>query len=496
MMTLIAVLFAGLLLMVSGSRDVAAQTGPCPGGAQLAFPTAEGFGRCATRGRGGQVVEVTNLNNGGPGSFLEAMQLSYPRIIVFRVGGVIYSPNQYEVSGANVTIAFQTAPGDGITFRGKGWAFNGGNMIIRHMRIRLDNTGLTQDNTEGLQLKNTGPYIVDHLSMSWGSDDGVLVWNGSNVTVQWSLLGQGLEAAGLLNSKTPNTTFHHNLMMLFGRAPQVAQGPSDVVNNVSYGTFGQARIFPDYTPCMTTNWVGNYFKLQPVPISTSDSGWVAHGAGWPCSGGTQVYASDNLGAVLRENSTIPESAIFSGLASNQFVSTRFPYPQVTTSSAAQAYIDVPLKAGATVPKRDFVDSTYASWVQGGTAFQGTDGSWITSISQFPGGYPTYNGGTPPDDTDHDGMPDTWETTHGLNPNDPSDGPRFAANGYTNVENYLNQLAGDPIPGTLDSTPPAAPTNLRVVWSIFSMLGLLLPIGWKSFSRRHQQQGLLITLDKD
>lgn len=436
-------------------------TGPCPNGQQIAFPGAEGFGRCAQGGRGGRVIEVTTLNDQGVGSLRQCAQYeSGPRTCLFRVSGTI-SLGTYDIEITNpyVTIDGSTAPGGGIALKDGGITIKASHVIIRHLRVRPGDASLVQrgQNSNGIAMQsNEGAavhdIIVDHASVSWGTDDLIYVVYGTdNVTIQWSVLSEGLQCTqcgnkGLLldAGAGKKATVHHSLYAhTYLRWPQVTNGDVDFVNNVKYNGNGQdAQIVPVKGP-VHLNMIGNYCKDGPdaFPQNIGFAEYRVMGMqAYSTSSG--IFVHDNMGRYwdgrggVRWGLSQPDSAIIWGDNGGIPVqSQRFAYPLVTTTSASQALLDVLNGAGAF--PRDSADTRIINDVRNGS------GRWIDHPSDV-GGWPMLASGTAPRDSDHDGMPDSWETQHGLNPNDSNDGPLDVnGDGFTNLEEYLHSLATVP-----------------------------------------------------
>jgi pectate lyase len=421
-----------------------------------AFPGAQGYGTRTPGGRGGRVVEVTNLNDGGTGSLRAAVETSGRRTVVFTTGGTIALDSPLVISDPFLTIAGQTAPGDGICI------MNGRNdrgcvllsahdVIMRHVRIRPGVGGATfpNDTVRAITITDDGsnvPYnvVVDHCSLSWGIDTCATIGGRAHdVTIQWCIISEGLNdsvhaegphSRGLMSrDRSERVSIHHNLLAHNDyRNPEVSNhGVTDVVNNVIYDYEHKAISSTDVEGVHERfNWVGNYIKRGP---SSTDEYHELNlhpmtGAGWT------VYADGNIGPFRSRNSE-PDEDSFGPLDREYVVSEpAFRAPHVTTTSAKRALSRVLAKAGATRPSRDAVDRRIVDDVRDGT------GSLIDDPRDV-GGYPDLARGTPPRDSDHDGIPDAWERAHGLNPHTPTDARRTAPNGYTWLENYLSHLAG-------------------------------------------------------
>lgn len=425
----------------------------------LAFPEAEGYGRFAIGGRGGKVYEVTSLEDSGPGTLREAVEASGPRTAVFRVGGLIALKSKLIVRNPYLTVAGHTAPGDGICV--KNYTFGCSDthdVIIRHVRIRVgDETGTTND---GCGARGSDHMMFDHCSISWSIDEGFSSREGKNITLQRCIIaealniadhkkyqpGKGHSFAGSISGGIGS--FHHNLLAhctgrnwsLAGgldRTGQRLAGQLDLRNNVVFNwqnrtTDGGVR---------ELNFVNNFYLpgpatktftlLKPDP-GDPERGMRAFMAGNVIDGKPELDA-DNWKAYV-------------GPADGQAkVKQAKPLFEsfVKTHTAKDAYASVIADVGATLPKPDAVDKrVIADVMKRGHTFTGSKGK-LPGIIDSPkdaGGWPEYKSGIPPADTDHDGIPDEWETAHGLDPKNPADGRAFRRDGYTNLEHYLNELA--------------------------------------------------------
>lgn len=426
----------------------------------LAFPGAEGFGRYAQGGRGGTVIEVTNLNDGGTGSFREAVTASGPRTVVFRVSGTIELSSRLKIFNPFLTIAGHTAPGDGVTIKGT-VEVRASDVIIRYLRVR---PGPSEGNVDGLLVYASPSPIsrimLDHVSVSWGRDEALDFWSTlSDITVQWSIISEGLPGdrpygkGFLVGGGADNISIHHNLMAHHHvRSPYTKGGHIDLVNNVAYNYGDQAHHTEGRDSILKENAVGNYYL--PGPNTTAARGILLIG-GAPFNDQSSIYILGNIHPEARPNNSLPEGNILAYHGDGLPVTTvRHDFPLITTTDALQAFDEVLDLAGSNLPVRDPVDTRIVNDVRNGT------GSHITDPLQV-GGWPVLAGGTPPLDTDHDGMSDSWEIENALNPNSASDGPQDQnGNGYTNIEEYLNELALGP--AVIDMDPPNPPTNLQFV----------------------------------
>jgi pectate lyase len=397
----------------------------------LAFPGAEGFGRFATGGRGGDVYIVTNLNDAGPGSFRDAV--SQPnRIVVFEVGGIINIDTRIVVS-PNITIAGQTAPGDGIVIYGNGLSFTpANNCIVRYLRIRMGVGGDSGKDAVTI-TDNANVQIYDHVSVSWGRDENFsITGNADSITVQNSIIAQGLQthSCGGLLEPSGALSFYRNLYIDNNTRNPKVKGINQFVNNVAYNWGGGgAYIMGGSAGNSYVNIINNYY------ISGPSSTISAFTRGTP----TFVpYVSgnfyDSIPDGILNGGAVPRSA-YEGVTT--FRNTPYPYPMPQQLlSTRQAYDYVLKNAGANYPCRDQVDSFLVQELRS----LGTRGALISDETSLPTGGPgQVNGGTPSPDTDRDGMPDHWELSRGLNPNNAADGKVINADGYTNLEKYINSL---------------------------------------------------------
>ena len=399
-----------------------------PAGKLPAFPGAEGFGALATGGRGGEVYHVTHLGDDGPGSFRDAVSKG-PRIVVFDVGGYIDLKSPVSVAGS-VTIAGQTAPGDGVALRNNQVSFsNVENVIVRYLRIRCGlGAPAGKDAASVFKGKN---QIFDHLSVAWGRDETFSINESQNITVQHSIIAEGLlrhSMGGLVQWNT--ITLHHNLYMSNNDRNPKAKGVIDFVNNVVYNWGSDAFVAGASAGKSDVNVVGNYFVAGPSskrvddPIMRGNTNFHLYFDG--------NYFDPNRNGKL-DGRPVERKDIDDVMT---WQAKPYAYPPVRTESAPDAYKRVLATVGASL-KRDSIDARLVSEVEKQTGAIITDPETV-------GGFGELKGGTPPPDADRDGMPDAWERQFGLNPSDPADSRAdFDGTGYTNVEKYVNSLADGP-----------------------------------------------------
>ncbi|WP_071146267.1 polysaccharide lyase [Bacteroides ihuae] len=453
------------------------------------FPGAEGGGMYSFGGRGGKVITVTNLNDRGPGSLREACETGGARIVVFNVAGVIRIKTPIIVRAPYITIAGQTAPGDGVCLAGESFWVNTHDVVVRHMRFRRGetNVGRRDDSFGGNPVGN---IMIDHCSCTWGLDENISFYRHMfspgegykdlklptvNVTIQNTISAKALDTYNHAFGSTlggENCSFMRNLWASnAGRNPSIGwNGVFNFVNNVTYNWVHRSVDGGDYTALY--NIINNYYK--PGPLTPKNTP-VGHRILKPESGRSKlgyyvfgrVYCNGNImegyDAISKDNWAggvqVQEQPNTDGYTENMRWNEPFPMPSLTIMPAKDAYKFVIKNAGATIPSRDIVDQRIIEEVETGKAYykEGLDPNSfyqfehrrlpndsykkgvITEIVQM-GGYPEYKG-TPYVDTDKDGMPDAWEKANGLNPNDPSDAIKdCTGDGYTNIEKYINGIS--------------------------------------------------------
>ncbi|HEX8566529.1 MAG TPA: pectinesterase family protein [Pyrinomonadaceae bacterium] len=407
-----------------------------------AFPGAEGAGELARGGRGGDVYHVTNVNDSGVGSLREAIRTANnPRTIVFDVSGTIKLQSRLNINKSFLTIAGQTAPGDGITVSGHITVVSGNNVIIRYLRFRVGDTNCPAVQDDALWIDKTSDVILDHISSSWSIDETLSVTESDRVTVQWSLITESLKNSchekgahgygSLIRFGNGVVTYHHNLYAHHdSRNPRLGDDVGlDFVNNVVYNWGGESGYSGD-DPAEGSprlNYVGNY--LVAGPWTTASKRRAFNGG----SANTQIYQSNNLidGDLEGARDGVNNNwSMFTGSYTKR-EAARFEFSQIETDDAATAYARVLESAGSSL-KRDSVDERVISEVN-------NEGGRHINSQNDVGGFPTLNSLAPQSDTDGDGMSDEWEYTHGLNPADAADGRLITGSGYSNLEIYLNKL---------------------------------------------------------
>jgi len=427
------------------------------GSKPLAFPGAEGFGRFAKGGRGGDVYHVTTLADDGPGSLRQGVKTATgPRTIVFDVSGMIQLKSELRITQSNLTIAGQTAPGDGITLRDQTVSLRGcHDIIIRYIRLRLGDKNKKPGGYDTLTTDDIADVILDHVSLSWAIDGTHDLRRGKNVTVQWCIFSEALNDS--IHEKGPHAmcasyrdlsgplTLHHNLFTTCrDRHPTLGSAKEgdpltivDFRNNAIYNWSGTANFCDHFVNAVNNYWrPGPETNLRNLPIAMKGS--LPHAARGFMSGNTfeghDDWTRDNYAALDFKRWLGPDSGYkYAGTVADWKAEPRdLGADTPATVSAREAFEQVLAHAGASV-KRDAVDDRVINNVRE------HKGRLINSQDQV-GGWPTLKALPAPKDSDGDGMPDEWETTRGLNPDDPADGPKDRNNdGYTNQEEYINSL---------------------------------------------------------
>jgi hypothetical protein len=404
------------------------------------------------------------LNDSGAGSLRAAVSASGPRIVMFKVSGVIALQSDLKITNGDITIAGQTAPGDGICLKNYSLYVGANNVIIRYIRSRMgDEAGNENDAMWG---RNQSNVILDHCSLSWSVDETGSFYDNSNFTMQWCILSESLRNSvhdkgahgygGVWGGQ--KASFHHNLIAHHdSRNPRLlgakfTNKPEEVLldyrNNVVYN-WGSNSTYGGEGGSF--NIVNNYYKPGPATKSGVNTRIFspnpqAAGAALPegtwgvfyingnYMNGSTTVTNDNWSGIFPNPSTKNKEELKS--------SSAYTFGNITTHSATDTYTQVLANAGASLT-RDALDTRIVTETQNGTyTYTGSNGSTngIIDSQSDVGGWPTYNATTAPSDTDGDGMPDQWELDHGLNMNDAADGVAYTLNSiYTNVEIYINAL---------------------------------------------------------
>ncbi|MEY8723431.1 pectate lyase [Bacteroides stercorirosoris] len=480
---------------ISGNEDAGTV------GELVAFPGAEGFGRNTTGGRGGRVYHVTTLEDGlQEGTLRHALSRKGARTVVFDVAGTIFLNKPLRITDGDLTIAGQTAPGQGICIARCPVTINANNVIVRYLRFRVGNEGSGEP--DGLGSTDCKNVIIDHCSISWSVDECCSVYGGENLTVQWCLVSESLRTAGHAKGRHgygaiwggAKASFHHNLLAHHeSRVPRLGPRPFtqerehvDMRNNVFYNWAGNGCYGGE---AMHVNIVNNYYKPGPATpknspvryriaaIGVRTTKYCTRADGTPnvwkpmehvwgtfyvdgnVIEGSLEVTKDNWTKGIYEqiNTASCDNTFTEEVRKEMRLSEPLDAGVVTTHTAKQAYKLVLDHAGCS-KQRDIIDERIIKETRKGTATY--IGSVTKGAENVPGlidlpadvkpagaasPWPELSDGgvTTAElrDTDGDGMPDVWETAHGLNPADASDGisTTLSKEGYTNLEVYLNGL---------------------------------------------------------
>ncbi len=429
--------------------------------AQLpAFPGAEGYGMFTSGGRGGEVYIVTNLLDSvtkpPEGSLRWALNKPGPKTIVFAVSGTIELKRRLNISKGDVTIAGQTAPGDGICIAGETVSVESDNVIIRYIRFRCGNDTPGEepkDAISGIRQKN---IIIDHCSMSWSVDEAASFYDNENFTLQWCIISESLYDAGHPKGEHgyggiwggKGATFHHNLLASHtSRLPRFC--------GARYHPDSRETEIVDFRNNLIFNWgfnssyggetgqqnmINNYYKPGPATKKSVRDRILE-----PFDSLGRWYISGNY----MEGSRRVSNDNWNGGVQGDFAEARglrvyspFPFAPVETQTPRRVYKTVLKNAGATLPRRDAIDKRIIRETVTGQCTYGDSYGPHTGIidtQNSVGGWPELNTYGVMYDSDRDGMPDSWETRHGLNPADPSDRNAVATSGYTMLEEYINGI---------------------------------------------------------
>jgi len=446
-----------------------------------AFEGAEGDGMYTTGGRGGKILYVTKLtDDGSAGTLRWAVNQTGSRTILFNVSGAISLKSELRIKNGNLTIAGQSAPGDGICIKDFTVVIQANNVIIRFLRFRLGdeaalaNPTIDWSGADAIWGRNQSNIILDHCSMSWCIDECASFYDNKNFTMQWCVLaesmrnsvhGKGTHGYGGIWGGSP-ATFHHNLIAFHdSRNPRFCgsrysakpmEERVNFTNNVIYnwgsnsGYAGEGGFY---------NMINNYYKaglatktnnvayriFSPNPDDGKNSQPVGVWGHFYLYGNKMFNNRISIPDVTNNNwlGFHPTTTWSDTIKSAQPFALP-PYLRIQTADSA--YLSVTGFAGASF-KRDAVDTRIIGNVLNGTVSvttgsNGSTGGFIDSQKDV-GGWPqySYNEADVPVDTDTDGMPDSWETSQGLDKNNPADGTDTSLDGaYTNLEVYLNELA--------------------------------------------------------
>lgn len=481
----LAILIFGFLACSQGSGG----DDPSPSGDKvLAFPGAAGGGKYTTGGRGTAVYAVTTLeddvDNPKSGMLRYAIQRPGRKIIIFNVAGLIELKATLEIRVGNVTILGQSAPGDGICLSNYPLVVNADNVIIRFMRFRMgDQKGKEAD---ALTIeKGRKNIMIDHCSCSWSTDECLSMYGVKDATVQYCIVSESLNNsvhakgahgyAGIWGGE--NTTFHHNLLAHHSsRMPRFDHdyvtktniGPTDYINNVVYNWKSNSAYGGESATNSGNqrqyNFVANYYKPGPATKSGVKSRLLNPTTKCGNCGSSVRPGKFYLVGNIMDGSTTVSTYNWEGVFPDESSKKdqcrsdkRFALstPMTGEQSAGDAYETVLAKAGCSL-KRDRIDERIVDEVKNGTyTYEGSNrgsdvkqSDWsLCGLIDTPddvGGWPTYSGTKDYSlDTDKDGIPNAWETAHGLDPNDATDAKATTLQApYLNLEVYLNDIVKD------------------------------------------------------
>ena len=432
-----------------------------------AFPSAEGFGKAAKGGRGGRVIKVTNLNDDGAGSLRAAIDAKGARTVVFEVSGTIVLQSGLLVENSFLTIAGQTAPGQGIQLKvtptANFAALTVGtpentttDVIVRYLKVRPGPGRQDSVNGDGIQILGGERIMIDHCSIAWATDEVFSAWFGPrNVTLQNSIVAEGLyesvhkkgihSMGNLIGDRSDRISIHRNLMISNSqRNPLInaKNGLFEVTNNVIYNWRYFGAVFSSQgsgDDRIEVNLINNFFKAGPDTRRNRFEIQV----GKPNS--TKLFVRGNLSPRRTSRNQdewngVGLSASFENAAPKEGYQslTAFETPLAArdaTIPAKEAYDGVLNDVGASFPFRDAVDQRLIKDVISGT------GKSIDHPDEV-GGWVKLSSSPPPLDSDDDGMPDEWEKSVGFNPLEDDGANDKDGDGYTNLEEYLNQLVGE------------------------------------------------------
>ena len=451
-----------------------------------AFPGADGGGMTANGGRGGKILHVTNLkDDNSEGSLRWAVNQKGARTVVFDVAGIISLNSTLTIKNGDLTIAGQTAPGDGICIKGNNTRINADNVVIRYLRFRMGDVNESEDDALNCYVSGNSflsDIIVDHCTMSWSTDECASFYGVKNFTLQYCILSESLANSvhakgshgygGLWGGQ--NASFHHNLLAHHtSRNPRFdhdylskLKGPVHYYNNVVYNWKDNSAYGGESGPGASSrqiNFVNNYYKPGPATASkckerlinpttkcsncnSTDQYDVTPGKFFVEGNymyGSETVTADNWKGVQPDNAELLES-----LKSGSYYGSLPGRIQ----TAQEAYETVLASAGASV-KRDRIDERIVSeTAKGNYTYNGSRGSTkgIIDSQEDVGGWPVYSATEKQlartTDTDGDGIPDYYECLFGLDRNDPSDAALFTIDGkkkrYCNFEMYLHYLTKD------------------------------------------------------
>ncbi|MGC3970988.1 MAG: hypothetical protein QM775_27740 [Pirellulales bacterium] len=397
---------------------------------------------------GGKVIAVTNLNDSGPGSLRAAVETPGPRTVIFRISGTIELAKPLRVVHPYLTIAGQTAPGDGICLKSYSLQIGGTHdIVVRYLRCRPGDKTSQPGEMDAISIWDVKDVVIDHCSATWSTDECLSVTLAADrVTVQHCLIAEGLTKhsyGSIIGSYDGALSFLHNLYANnISRNPRPGgyqslpdhkqdAGPriefrSNVISNWGWGPGYTGSGYHEEPEHIAMNYIGNYLKAGPDSKESGRAFTIHNGAR------AELFLAGN-----QCDPTVPlqnQSELLRLLPGCTVILRDVPLPfepsTAQTLSAASAYAEVLANVGAVKPKRDLVDAQIIEGVRDGTGRQ--------KLTIADDAWPLLRGGNSEPDVDADGLPDAWEQTHGLNPNDPTDAARTTGDeGWTHLELWLN-----------------------------------------------------------
>ena len=446
-------------------------------GAARAFPGAEGGGMWVTGGRGGKVYHVTNLNDSGEGSLRYGIENGErPLTIVFDVAGIIPLTKQLQIKKGDLTIAGQTAPGDGICLKNYTFRIGASNVIVRFIRCRMGDELKTEDDAIQIMDHDDDKFdgiIIDHCSVSWSTDECASFYGMKNFTFQWNIVSESLRNSvhgkgahgygGIWGGN--NATYHHNLLAHHdSRNPRIdhdyvstQKGPVSIFNNVVYNWSGNtcyggessSKNGQDYRKY---NFFNNYYK--PGPVTPSNHIWFLEPT-TSCSncGGTilpgHFYMAGNVmhGKSALTSDNWSTSSVHASQSVIDKIKESEPYHSDDFHSvhSGEGCLEPVLQYAGASYARDVIDTRIAEETRNGSyTYTGSNGSTkgLIDTQTDVGGWPEYKADDEVRDSDMDGMPDWFETEFGLNKTNASDAQATGLDPqkrYTNLEMFLHYL---------------------------------------------------------
>lgn len=484
----LAFLLTGQTMQAVASNEKTLKDYPAPDRSKvLAFPGADGAGKYTTGGAGGAVYTVTSLaDDGSEGTLRWAIGKKGPRTIVFAVSGIIELQKPLRINNGDLTIAGQTAPGDGICLKNYTFSVQADNVIVRFIRSRMG-ADIKQKGDDAMNgTKAHKNIIIDHCSMSWCTDECATFYDNTNFTLQWCIISESL--ANSIHEKGAHgyggiwggqpATFHHNLLAHHtNRTPRLCGSrytgkpeneKVELFNNVIYN-YGSDGAYAGEGG--SYNFINNYYKPGPLSATKSSfkrlfTAYADNGKNNNAAGvhGVFYFKGNYMDPTCPKLNDKQKEALYKVNMDNSYglvikkefapedeVLSKKPFDiaeHTSLQSAKKAYKDVLQFAGASY-RRDVVDQRIVEETKKGTyTYEGSHGSTNGMIDQPSdvGGWPEYKPETTPIDTDGDGMPDEWEKKNNLNPNDASDGAKYTLSPeYTNLEVYMNGLVNHLFP---------------------------------------------------